>query len=117
MYLPYAIYVANMCFTGFMNCWLWLYVSNPKRDLLTHKISHARIELGLYRSLVVPLIFILALIFSFFLPIVSRFIPILIPIILHWGMKGLERTADIKDKREVKIPQQDSQEFTIVSKH
>jgi uncharacterized membrane protein len=115
MYLPYAIYVANMCFTGFMNCWLWLYVSNPKRDLLTHKISHARIELGLYRSLVVPLIFILALLISFFLPIVSRFIPILIPIILHWGMKGLERTADLKDKAEAKKSQPDSQHFTILS--
>src|SRR5678815_3210633 len=36
MYLPYGIYAANICLTGFMNCWLWLYVSNPKRNLLTH---------------------------------------------------------------------------------
>src|SRR3954454_13378567 len=59
MYLPYAVYVTNMCLTGFMNCWLWLYVSNPGRDLLTRKISRSRIRLGLYRSLVVPLVFIL----------------------------------------------------------
>ncbi len=98
MYLPYGIYVANICFTGFMNCWLWLYVSNPKRNLLTHTISAARIKLGLYRSLVVPLIFILAFAVSFFMPITSRFIPALIPAMLHWGMKGLERNADLKDK-------------------
>ncbi len=98
MYLPYGIYAANICLTGFMNCWLWLYVSNPKRNLLTHTISAARIQLGLYRSLVVPLIFVLAFLFSFFLPVVSRFIPILIPVTLHWGMKGLERKADQKDK-------------------
>ncbi|HEY4875568.1 MAG TPA: TMEM175 family protein [Puia sp.] len=103
MFLPYAIYVANMCLTGAMNCWLWLYISNPGRNLLTHKISKARIELGLYRSLVVPVIFILALIVSFFLPVVSRFIPVLIPVILHWGMKGLERKADKKDKDEIQI--------------
>jgi hypothetical protein len=48
-----------------MNCWLWLYVSDPKRNLLTHTISAARIKLGLYRSLVVPLI-ICTGIFSFF---------------------------------------------------
>ena len=66
MFLPYAVYVANMCLTGAMNCWLWLYISKPERNLLTHKISHARIELGLYRSLVVPVIFIFALIVSFF---------------------------------------------------
>lgn len=103
MFLPYAVYVGNMCFTGFMNCWLWLYVSNPNRDLLTHKISRARIQLGLYRSLVIPLLFLFALGVSFFLPLVSRFIPILIPIILHYGMKGIEKKADLKDKEELKI--------------
>jgi uncharacterized membrane protein len=100
MFLPYAVYVANMCFTGFMNCWLWLYISNPKRHLLTHKISRARIQLGLYRSLIIPVVFAFALLVSFFLPLISRFIPVLIPIILHWGMKGIEKKADLKDKDE-----------------
>lgn len=100
MLLPYGIYVANMCFTGFMNCWLWLYISHPKRNLLTHKISHARIKLGLYRSLTIPVIFLISLLVSFFLPLVSHFIPVIIPVILHWGMKGLERRADQRDKDE-----------------
>lgn len=100
MYLPYGIYVANMCLTGFMNCWLWLYVSNPKRNLLTHHISAARIRLGLYRSLIVPGVFAFSFLVSFFLPMVSRFLPICIPIVLHWGMKGLERKADQRDKDE-----------------
>ena len=103
MFLPYGIYVANMCLIGFMNCWLWLYVSNARRNLLTRKISDARIKLGLYRSLVVPIIFILAFLVSFFLPVISRFIPVLIPVILHWGMKGLEEKADLKDN-EASLP-------------
>jgi uncharacterized membrane protein len=103
MYLPYAVYVGNMCLTGLMNCWLWLYVSNPKRNLLTHKISYARIQLGLYRSLVVPVIFIISLCVSFFLPLVSRFIPILIPAIIHWGMRGLEKRADREEMGETQI--------------
>jgi uncharacterized membrane protein len=102
MYLPYGIYVANMCLTGFMNCWLWLYISNPKRNLLTHHISAARIRLGLYRSLIVPAIFFVSFLASFVLPLVSRFIPVLIPIILHWGMKGLEKKADVKDKDQLR---------------
>ncbi len=101
MFLPYAVYVGNMCFTGFMNIWLWLYISNPKRNLLTHKISRARIILGLYRSLMIPVVFLFSLLLSFFLPLVSRFIPVVIPFILHWGMKGLERRADQKDKDEL----------------
>jgi uncharacterized membrane protein len=101
MFLPYAVYVGNMCFTGLMNIWLWLYISDPKRNLLTHKISRARIKLGLYRSLMIPVVFLSSLLLSFFLPLASRFIPVIIPFILHWGMKGLERRADVKDKDEV----------------
>lgn len=98
MLIPYAVYVANMFFTGLMNCWLWIYVSNPKRDLLTHKISEARIHLGVYRSLIIPVVFLFALFVSFFLPLTSRFIPVIIPLILHWGMKGLEKKADQKEE-------------------
>src|SRR6185312_13118978 len=101
MFLPYAVYVANMCFTGFMNIWLWLYISNPKRSLLTRKISQARIQLGLYRSLMIPVVFLISLLLSFALPVFSRFIPAVIPFILHWGMKGLERRADQKDKDQL----------------
>src|SRR6478672_3609204 len=100
MFLPYGVYVANMCLVGFMNCWLWLYVSNPSRNLLTHKISSARIRLGLYRSLIVPTVFLISFLLSFFSPVLSRFLPISIPIVLHWGMKGIERLADVKDKEE-----------------
>lgn len=103
MFIPYAVYVANMCFTGFMNIWLWLYISNPKRNLLTRKISNARIKLGLYRSLMIPVVFVISLLLSFFLPVFSRFIPAIIPFILHWGMKGLERRADQKDKDELVV--------------
>jgi uncharacterized membrane protein len=109
MYLPYGIYVGNMCLTGFMNCWLWLYVSNPKRNLLTHKISAARIRLGLYRSLIVPSVFLISFLLSYLYPLFSRFLPISIPIVLHWGMKGIERLADVKDK-EVKNEHHESHE-------
>ena len=122
MTLPYGIYVINICFTGLMNCWLWLYVSNPRRDLLTRKISHARIELGLYRSLVTPLVFLFALIISFFLPLVSRLVPVCIPIILHWGLKWLEKKADEKDMLEVQLTgagtlsDQDADEANVTAK-
>jgi uncharacterized membrane protein len=94
LYVPYAIYVANICLTGFMNCWLWLYLSNPKKTLLTHEISKTRINLGLYRSLVIPIVFLISLIVFFISPITSRLIPLVIPVILHWGLKGYEKKAD-----------------------
>ncbi len=97
MRVPYSIYVLNMCFTGFANCLIWIYVSNPKREMLTRKISKSRIKLGLYRSLIIPLVFFISLIISFFLPITARFVPALIPFVLHWGMKGLEKAANAQE--------------------
>lgn len=94
MDVPYFIYVLNMCLTGIVNCWLWIYVSNPKRDLLTHKIPRGRINLGIIKSLVIPVVFILSLLVSLVLPLASRFVPILIPVILNFGLTGIEKRAD-----------------------
>ena len=103
MYIPYAIYAINMVLTGVMNYWLWKYISNPKRHMLTRKISSARIKIGLYRSLVIPIIFIISLIVSFIFPITSRILLLLIPIILHWGMVGLEKKVEKEETAAFKI--------------
>jgi uncharacterized membrane protein len=102
MQLPYAVYVLNICLTAFMNYWLWIYISNPKRDMLTRKISRARIKLGVYRCLVIPVIFLTSLLVSLFFPVISRFILLLIPAILLWGMSGLEKRADMEEIIELK---------------
>lgn len=101
--IPYAVYTFNMCLTGFMNYWLWIYVSNPKRKMLSREISKARIKLGVYRSLVIPVIFIISFIVFFIFPVFSYFILLLIPIILHWGMKSLEKRAERDEIAALKI--------------
>lgn len=101
--LPYAVYTFNMMLTGFMNCWLWLYVSNPNRKMLSRQISNSRIRLGLYRSLVIPVVFFISFLISLIAPVISKLILLLIPILLHWGMKGLEKRAEIEEARPSKI--------------
>jgi uncharacterized membrane protein len=101
--IPYAVYTFNMCLTGFMNYWLWIYVSNPKRKMLSREISRARIKLGVYRSLVIPVIFIISFLVFFIFPVFSYFILLLIPIILHWGMKSLEKRAERDEIAALKI--------------
>jgi uncharacterized membrane protein len=97
LWVPYAVYVGNICLTALMNCWLWLYISNQKKQFLTHTISKTRVNLGLYRSLIIPAVFLLSLIVFFINPVVSRFIPLIIPIILHWGLRGYERKANLRE--------------------
>ncbi|MEO8569845.1 MAG: TMEM175 family protein [Ginsengibacter sp.] len=102
MHLPYGVYVLNICLVALMNTWMWIYISNPKRNLLTRKISLARIKLGVYRSLVIPIIFLFSFLASLIFPILSRFMLLLIPGILLWGMGGLERKADRDEIIELK---------------
>ncbi len=89
--IPYLVYVINICVTGLFNCLLWMYVANPKRHFLTHYISPFRVKLGLYRSLILPIVFLFSFLVSFGFPVISRFIPLTIPFIIHYGMLGIEK--------------------------
>lgn len=100
MNLPYVVYTTNMCITGILNCWLWVYVSNPQREMLTRKIPSSRIRLGVYRSLIIPIVFLLSMFLSFKFPIIGKISLLLIPIVLHWGMKGLENKADLNEEKK-----------------
>ena len=97
LYVPYVVYVINICLAGLMNCWLWLYISNPKKQFLTHTVSDARIRLGLYRSLIIPVVFIISLAVFYINPFISRFIPLVIPFLLHWGLRGVEKSVSMKE--------------------
>jgi uncharacterized membrane protein len=100
LHLPYGIYVANICFTAIMNAILWFYVSNPKHDILTHKISRERILLGFYYTLVVPILFLISFIVSIYEPTIGRLIPIIIPIVLKYGLTGLNARAAANEQRK-----------------
>jgi uncharacterized membrane protein len=99
LHLPYGIYVANICLTAIMNALLWFYVSNPKHDILTHKISRERILLGFYFTLVVPILFVISFVVSLYEPTIGRLIPILIPFVLKYGMTGLTARAAANEKK------------------
>ncbi len=101
--IPYGVYAFNMFLTGMMNYWVWIYVSNPKRHMLTRQISKSRIRLGVYRSLVIPLGFILSFLLFFLSPIVAYCSLLLIPVILHWGMGSLEKRAERDEIIQKKI--------------
>jgi len=98
LHIPYGIYVANICLTATLNAILWFYVSNPKNDLLTHKISRERILLGFYFTLVVPILFVISFLVTLYQPTIGRLIPILIPVILKYGMTGLSARAATNEK-------------------
>jgi hypothetical protein len=83
-----------------MNAILWFYVSNPKHQILTHEISKERILLGFYFTLVVPILFVVSFLVSLYDPAIGRLIPILIPIVLKYGLTGLTKKAFANEKKQ-----------------
>jgi uncharacterized membrane protein len=101
LHIPYGIYVLNIILTATMNGILWLYVSNPTKKLLTHDLSPERIQLGLYFTFVVPVIFIISFLVSFIEPLIGRLIPVLIPFVLNYGLNGLSKRALEKEAKRL----------------
>jgi uncharacterized membrane protein len=79
---PILVYVVNICFLGFMNFFLWKNVTNPKLNL-TEGVSREEDMIFSFRSIAVPIIFIITAIIYFFKPIVAAIFPPIIPLIMR----------------------------------
>lgn len=84
---PYGFYVFNICLTGFFNFLIWRYISNPKNGISEQPISNARRGYGNFRTLVVPFAFLLSFLVSVFNPVIGRYMPMLIPVMMRLAAK------------------------------
>jgi uncharacterized membrane protein len=82
--IPMTFYVFNLCCVGFMNYFLWAYITNPKNKLSDHLPEPRLVKYGSARSLVVPFVFLTMLPVAYFTNVIfAVYIPMLIPIILR----------------------------------
>jgi len=80
---PYALYVINICMAGIFNYLIWNYIGNPKHKLAEGFPSKTFLRLAKIRTLVIPAVFLLSLLFAIIInPIVARFILFLIPVFM-----------------------------------
>ncbi|MGB4844019.1 MAG: TMEM175 family protein [Ferruginibacter sp.] len=79
---PYGFYCFNICLTGCLNFVLWRYISSPKSGISEQVISPARRGYGSFRSLVVPIAFLISFLVSLFNAPIARYMPLLIPIMM-----------------------------------
>jgi uncharacterized membrane protein len=78
---PYAVYVFNICLTGFLNYLMWSFIGNPKNELTEDFPSGGFLHEAKVRSLLIPVMFILSLLTATFVnPILGRFVLFLIPV-------------------------------------
>lgn len=95
---PFAVYVANICFTGIMNFVLLSYIFNPKNNISEHSPSNYNIKLAKKRALIIPIIFIITLIITYFIPGYGRLFLFSIPIFMRFLKAKKTETVKLKKK-------------------
>jgi len=90
---PYAVYVANICLTGFLNFFMWVYIGNPRNKISENLPQGDFLKKAKIRSLLIPLIFVLSLLVTIFInPVIGRFFLFLTPLIM----------SSVRNKKEIK---------------
>ena len=80
---PIIIYVLNICFLGFMNFFLWKYISNPKHRL-SSGLSRPVADYFAFRAIMIPIIFVfMTLVYLVAGPKYAIWIPLFIPLIMR----------------------------------
>ncbi|MDP9229489.1 MAG: TMEM175 family protein [Bacteroidota bacterium] len=80
---PAIVYVTNIVFLGVMNFVLWTYINNPKHKLADEITEDDKKYFG-FRSITVPIVFILmAIVYLFVNKKYAIWIPFLIPLIMR----------------------------------
>lgn len=82
--VPLTFYVLNFCAVGFMNYFMWRYITNPKNKLAEPPVDPLVARLAKLRSILVPCIFLCMLPVAYFSNVlIAVYIPMLIPIIIR----------------------------------
>lgn len=90
--VPLTFYVLNFCCMGFINYFMWRYITNPKNKVSEPPIDPLTASLARTRSLVVPIIFLLMLPVAYFTNVLfAVYMPMFIPIVLRIIRKKVEK--------------------------
>ena len=87
MFVPFAFYVANITLTGFSNFLLWRYVCNPANGIADGFPDAEYVKTAKKRSVVVPIIFLISLLVAVWFPVLARYVPLILVVILRIFLK------------------------------
>ena len=96
--VPMTFYVLNFSIAGFINFFMWLYITNPKNKVAEPAIDPEVALMGKLRSLLVPSIFLFMLVVAYSTNVLfAVYVPMLIPLlirIIRWRVKKKFRPAE-----------------------
>ena len=104
--VPLTFYVLNFCGVGFVNYFLWRYISNPKHKLTSPPIDPVVLKLAKVRALTVPLVFLSMLPVAYFTNVsYAVYMPMLIPVIYRLFKRNIERKHHPTHKKKMELVQ------------
>jgi TMEM175 potassium channel family protein len=90
--VPITFYVLNFCCMGFINYFMWRYITNPKNKVAEPPVDPLTAGHAKARSLVVPIIFLSMLPVAYFTDVLfAVYMPMFIPVILRIVRKRIEK--------------------------
>jgi uncharacterized membrane protein len=89
---PVIFYSANIAALGFINFFMWRYISRPEKKL-SENLSRPMALFFSTRALTVPILFIVFCIVYYYAPKVAFWLPPLVPIILRLLFNPLKKKA------------------------
>lgn len=82
--VPLTFYVLNFCCVGFINYFMWVYITNPHNKVAEPPVDELTAKQARARSLVVPIIFFLMLPVAYFTNVIfAVYMPMFIPVVLR----------------------------------
>lgn len=80
---PLFFYVGNIALAGLFNFFLWRYVGEPANGVADGRLDAATLRSSLQRAVIVPSVFLLAIPIAYVSPLLARYAPLLIPVMLR----------------------------------
>ncbi len=90
--MPVIFYTANIAALGFINFFMWRYISKPGKNL-TENLTQPMARFFSSRALAVPVIFIIFSFVYLYAPKIAFWIPLLIPLILRLLFNPMKKKA------------------------
>jgi uncharacterized membrane protein len=104
--VPLAFYALNFSAVGFINYLMWRHISNPLRKLTEPPIEPVTLKLARFRSLLVPIIFLLILPVAFLINIwAAIYLPLFIPIIFRLAKRRINKKYSTAQKTKSTQPE------------
>lgn len=91
--VPYAVYVLNICATGYFNYRLWKYIGDPKNKIANALLTPETLQLALKRGIVTSIVFLASFLVatlvsvSMWFGMIARWMPALIPLVMKQVQK------------------------------